>query len=37
MAALDNETLGGLIVKVSVDRETPQDVASAFLSEKGLV
>lgn len=37
MAALDNETLGELIARVTVDRETPQDVATEFLEEEGLV
>jgi osmoprotectant transport system substrate-binding protein len=37
MAALDNETLGELIVRVSVDREKPEDVAREFLEEQGLV
>jgi len=37
MAALDNETLAGLIARVTVDRETPEDVADEFLAEEGLV
>lgn len=37
MAALDNETLGELIARVTVDREKPADVASDFLSEEGLI
>jgi osmoprotectant transport system substrate-binding protein len=37
MAALDNDTLGGLIAQVTVDRETPEDVADQFLSDQGLV
>lgn len=37
MAALDNETLAELLVRVQVDRETPADVAGDFLAEAGLV
>lgn len=37
MAALDNETLGELIARVSVDREKAEDVAREFLEEEGLV
>jgi len=37
MAALDNDTLGGLIARVTVDREAPEDVADQFLSDQGLV
>lgn len=37
MAELDNETLAGLINRVSVDRERPDDVAADFLAEAGLV
>ncbi|NYI99476.1 osmoprotectant transport system substrate-binding protein [Nocardioides thalensis] len=37
MAALDNETLGELIARVTVDREKPEDVASDFLTEEGLI
>ena len=37
MAALDNETLGELIVQVTRDRETPEDVAEQFLADAGLV
>ncbi|GGO78363.1 ABC transporter substrate-binding protein [Nocardioides deserti] len=37
MGALDNETLGSLIARVTVDRETPQDVARDFLEEEGLL
>jgi osmoprotectant transport system substrate-binding protein len=37
MAALDNETLGALIAKVTVDRETPEDVADQFLTDQGLI
>lgn len=37
MAALDNETLGGLIAQVTVDRETAEDVADQFLTDKGLI
>ncbi|WP_122816179.1 ABC transporter substrate-binding protein [Nocardioides pantholopis] len=36
MAELDNETLGELILRVSVDREKPEDVASEFVAEAGL-
>ena len=37
MAVLDNATLGELIAQVTVDRETPEDVAQAFLEEQGLL
>ncbi|KAA1428296.1 glycine betaine ABC transporter substrate-binding protein [Nocardioides antri] len=37
MAALDNATLGELIARVTVDRETPEDVAAEFLEQEGLV
>lgn len=37
MAALDNATLGELIVRVTVDRETPEDVAEDFLEQEGLL
>ncbi|PWN01903.1 amino acid ABC transporter substrate-binding protein [Nocardioides silvaticus] len=37
MAALDNETLGELIARVSIDRETPEDVAEDFLEQEGLI
>lgn len=37
MAALDTETLTELNGQVAVDREKPEDVASQFLSEAGLV
>lgn len=37
MAALDNETLAGLIARVTVDRETPDAVAEEFLTEQGLL
>jgi len=37
MGVLDNETLGELIVQVTVDREAPEDVAQAFLEEQGLL
>ncbi|WP_193605788.1 ABC transporter substrate-binding protein [Nocardioides dongkuii] len=37
MGALDNETLGELLVRVSVDREPVEDVARSFLQEQGLV
>ncbi|KAA1419567.1 amino acid ABC transporter substrate-binding protein [Nocardioides humilatus] len=37
MAALDNATLGELIAQVTVDRESPEDVAEKFLEDNGLV
>lgn len=37
MAALDNETLGGLLVSVQIDREQPADVAKEFLTSEGLI
>ncbi len=37
MAALDNTTLGELIARVSIDRETPEDVAEEFLEDQGLL
>ena len=37
MAALDNETLGELIARVTVDREKAEDVATDFLTEQGLI
>jgi osmoprotectant transport system substrate-binding protein len=37
MAALDNETLGELIARVTVDREAPEDVAAEFLEDQGLI
>lgn len=37
MAALDNATLGELIARVTVDREQPEDVATEFLQEEGLI
>lgn len=37
MGALDNDTLAELLVRVSVDREKPQDVAQDFLTEEGLI
>lgn len=37
MAALDNETLAELLVRVSVDRETPEAVAEDFLTQEGLL
>ena len=37
MAALDNTTLGELIARVTVDRETPEDVAQDFLEDQGLL
>lgn len=37
MGTLDNETLAPLIVRVSVDREQPADVAEDFLTEQGLI
>ncbi len=36
MESLDNETLGELIARVTVDREKPEDVAADYLSEAGL-
>lgn len=37
MAALDNQTLGELIARVTVDREKPEDVAKDFLTDAGLI
>lgn len=37
MAALDNDTLGQLLVQVQVDREQPADVAREFLESEGLL
>ncbi|MET0523675.1 MAG: ABC transporter substrate-binding protein [Nocardioides sp.] len=37
MGSLDNATLGELIAQVTVDRETPEDVAQSFLEEQGLL
>jgi osmoprotectant transport system substrate-binding protein len=37
MAVLDNETLGELIAQVSVERESPEDVAQQFLEDQGLL
>lgn len=37
MGALDNATLGELIARVTVDRETPEDVAQEFLADQGLI
>ena len=37
MAALDNETLGELLVRVTVDREKAEDVAEDFLKQEGLI
>jgi osmoprotectant transport system substrate-binding protein len=37
MGALDNTTLGELIARVSIDRETPEDVAEEFLESEGLI
>ena len=37
MAALDNETLGELIARVTVDREKAEDVATDFLTDAGLI
>jgi osmoprotectant transport system substrate-binding protein len=37
MAALDNDTLAQLLVRVTVDRETPEAVAEDFLAEEGLI
>jgi osmoprotectant transport system substrate-binding protein len=36
MGALDNTTLGELIARVTIDRETPEDVAQEFVEEQGL-
>jgi len=35
-AALDTETLKGLVKRVEVDKEAPADVAASFLTDKGL-
>ena len=37
MGVLDNTTLGELIAQVTVDRETPEDVAQTFLEDQGLL
>ena len=37
MAALDNETLGELLVRVQIDREQAEDVAQDFLESEGLI
>lgn len=37
MAALDNDTLAALLVRVQVDRERAEDVAADFLAEAGLL
>ncbi len=37
MEVLDNDTLGELLVKVTVDRETVEDVAQQFLEDEGLL
>lgn len=37
MAALDNEALAELLVRVTVDREAVEDVATSFLEEEGLL
>ena len=37
MAALDNETLGELLVSVQIDREQPADVDREFLESEGLL
>ncbi len=37
MAALDNEILGELLVRVTIDRESVQDVAESFLEDEGLL
>ncbi len=37
MAALDNETLAELLVRVQIDREQPADVAQEFLESEGLL
>ncbi|MDQ3306259.1 MAG: glycine/betaine ABC transporter substrate-binding protein, partial [Actinomycetota bacterium] len=36
-AALDTETMQALNAQVDVDGEQPEDVASAFLEENGLI
>jgi osmoprotectant transport system substrate-binding protein len=35
-AKLDTDTLAGLVTKVVIDKQDPQDVAKDFLSETGL-
>jgi osmoprotectant transport system substrate-binding protein len=37
MGALDNEVLGELLVRVTVDRESVDDVANSFLEDEGLL
>ena len=37
MSVLDNTTLGELIARVTIDRETPEDVAKEFLEDQGLL
>ena len=37
MGALDNETMGELLVRVQIDREKPADVAADFLEAEGLL
>lgn len=37
METLDNEVLGELLVRVTIDRESPEDVATSFLQEEGLL
>ena len=37
MAALDNEVLGELLVRVTIDRESVEDVATSFLEDEGLL
>ncbi len=37
MAELDNDALAELLVRVSIDREAPKDVATDYLEQEGLV
>ncbi|WP_309647525.1 glycine betaine ABC transporter substrate-binding protein [Nocardioides sp.] len=37
MEVLDNDTLGALLLQVTVDRETVEDVAQQFLTDEGLL
>ncbi|WP_341926979.1 glycine betaine ABC transporter substrate-binding protein [Nocardioides psychrotolerans] len=37
MEVLDNDTLGALLLQVTVDRETVEDVAEQFLTDEGLL
>lgn len=37
MGALDNDTLAGLVARVTVDREKPENVARDFLTEQGML